>query len=116
MDLILNKPKLVKGFRPAFEAGAHSRPHLFIGGAMNSFASPDDPIFWLHHTMVDKVWAMWQDCHQLLDPLNLSADMFNPEELDVELAYFPGITTRWVLLRCLRVLVWCSIRRRLGST
>jgi hypothetical protein len=22
---------------------------------MNSFASPDDPIFWLHHTFVDKV-------------------------------------------------------------
>lgn len=55
MNLIMSEPKYVNGFRPQFEAGAHARPHLYIGGAMNSFASPDDPIFWLHHTFVDKV-------------------------------------------------------------
>jgi hypothetical protein len=60
-DLIMSLPKYSDtGFRPTFEAGAHARPHLFIGGAMNTFASPDDPIFWLHHTFVDKIWAMWQ--------------------------------------------------------
>lgn len=99
MDLILNKGKLVNGFRPAFEAGAHSRPHLFIGGAMNSFASPDDPIFWLHHAMVDKVWTMWQDCHALFDPANIAPEIFKPEEVDVELAFAPGITPRCVCVR-----------------
>ena len=94
LDLIMGKEELVGGFRPAFEAGAHSRPHLFIGGAMNSFASPDDPIFWLHHAFVDKVWSMWQDCHNFLDPLDISATSFKPDQVDAELAYAPGVTTR----------------------
>jgi hypothetical protein len=96
LNLIMSKEVLVGGFRPAFEAGAHSRPHLFIGGAMNSFASPDDPIFWLHHTMVDKVWTMWQDCHNLMDPANIGEKIFKPDQVDVDLAYAPGITTRSV--------------------
>ncbi|KAM3577757.1 hypothetical protein VYU27_000301 [Nannochloropsis oceanica] len=94
LDLIMGKTDLVGGFRPAFEAGAHSRPHLFIGGAMNSFASPDDPIFWLHHTFVDKIWSMWQDCHNLLDPFNITETSFKADQIDVELAYAPGVTTR----------------------
>lgn len=94
LDLIMGKKALVGGFRPAFEAGAHSRPHLFIGGAMNSFASPDDPIFWLHHAFVDKVWTMWQDCHNFLDPDDITAKSFKPDQVDVELAYAPGVTTR----------------------
>jgi len=24
--------------------------------------SPGDPVFWLHHAMVDQLWASWQDC------------------------------------------------------
>lgn len=94
LDLIMGKEELVGGFRPAFEAGAHSRPHLFIGGAMNSFASPDDPIFWLHHAFVDKVWTMWQDCHNILDPADITATDFKPDQVDVELAYAPGVTAR----------------------
>lgn len=94
LDLIMGKKTLVGDFRPAFEAGAHSRPHLFLGGAMNSFASPDDPIFWLHHAFVDKIWAMWQDCHRILDPANILDTDFKPDQVDVELAYAPGITTR----------------------
>ncbi len=96
LDLIMGKTKLVGGFRSAFEAGAHSRPHLFIGGAMNSFASPDDPIFWLHHSYVDKIWSMWQDCHAFLDPNDISNSTFRVDQVDVELAFAPGITTRSV--------------------
>ena len=92
----MTKDKYVNSFRPAFEAGAHSRPHLFIGGAMNTFASPDDPLFWLHHAFVDKVWTMWQDCHHVYDENNIAPEMFKPELLDVDLAYAPGITTRYV--------------------
>jgi hypothetical protein len=28
---------------------------------MGGDASPNDPIFWLHHCMLDKVWADWQE-------------------------------------------------------
>jgi tyrosinase len=25
--------------------------------------SPNDPLFWLHHAFVDKVWDLWQQRH-----------------------------------------------------
>lgn len=38
----------------------HNRVHLWIGGNMVPMTSPDDPIFFLHHCFVDKLWADWQ--------------------------------------------------------
>lgn len=26
----------------------------------DTFASPGDPIFFLHHAQIDRVWALWQ--------------------------------------------------------
>ena len=46
-----------------FEAGPHNHVHGFIGGTsglMNSMMSPMDPIFWVHHSNVDRIWAEWQ--------------------------------------------------------
>ena len=38
----------------------HNRVHLWMGGNMLLMTSPDDPVFFLHHCFVDKVWADWQ--------------------------------------------------------
>jgi len=39
----------------------HNSVHLWVGGQMRVVSiSPNDPVFWLHHTFVDKVWDMWQ--------------------------------------------------------
>ncbi|POA25704.1 MULTISPECIES: tyrosinase family protein [unclassified Pseudomonas] len=38
----------------------HNRVHLWIGGNMLAMTSPEDPVFFLHHCFVDKVWADWQ--------------------------------------------------------
>ncbi|OCW27412.1 tyrosinase [Pseudomonas sp. S3E12] len=38
----------------------HNRVHLWIGGNMLPMTSPDDPVFFLHHCYIDKVWADWQ--------------------------------------------------------
>ncbi|MCP1485756.1 tyrosinase [Pseudomonas fluorescens] len=38
----------------------HNRVHLWVGGNMLPMTSPDDPVFFLHHCFVDKVWADWQ--------------------------------------------------------
>jgi tyrosinase len=27
---------------------------------MDVYASPNDPIFWVHHTQLDYMWALWQ--------------------------------------------------------
>ncbi|RKP07248.1 hypothetical protein THASP1DRAFT_17334, partial [Thamnocephalis sphaerospora] len=51
-------------FRVRLEGAPHARVHVQIGDQgtdMSTMASPNDPIFWLHHTFVDKVWADWQD-------------------------------------------------------
>ena len=38
----------------------HNRVHNYIGGPMSEGASPNDPIFWLHHSFVDMIYAAWQ--------------------------------------------------------
>lgn len=43
----------------ALEAGPHNYTHAYIGGDMGRFMSPYDPIFWLHHANVDRLWAEW---------------------------------------------------------
>ncbi|MEO0984928.1 MAG: FG-GAP-like repeat-containing protein, partial [Cyanobacteria bacterium J06639_14] len=41
--------------------GNHNNAHGFIGGIMsNVSASPNDPIFWMLHSNVDRLWAEWQ--------------------------------------------------------
>lgn len=67
-----------KGFQKYFEAteGAHGSVHLIMGGdlggscpasAINCTGGPtfsaNEPMFWLHHAMVDKVWYDWQRKH-----------------------------------------------------
>lgn len=38
----------------------HSGAHRWVGGTMRSSASARDPVFYLHHTYVDKIWDEWQ--------------------------------------------------------
>lgn len=49
------------GFADALEGTPHRRPHNFIGGDMQGMFAPDDPLFYLHHANVDRIWALWQD-------------------------------------------------------
>jgi tyrosinase len=42
------------------EGSPHSVAHTRVGGHMTSGMSPLDPIFWLHHANVDRIWAEWQ--------------------------------------------------------
>ncbi|MFD6276453.1 tyrosinase family protein [Streptomyces sp. NPDC060209] len=41
----------------------HNRVHRWIGGSMAGAASPDDPVFWLHHAFIDLLWTRWQKAH-----------------------------------------------------
>jgi tyrosinase len=41
--------------------GLHASGHWQVGlNALDVYASPSDPIFWLHHAQVDRVWSIWQ--------------------------------------------------------
>ncbi|MGD9674747.1 MAG: tyrosinase family protein [Candidatus Nitrosocosmicus sp.] len=45
------------------EPETHNRVHLWVGGDMSSEGSPSDPIFYLHHSNIDRIWASWQNKH-----------------------------------------------------
>ena len=49
------------GFRCAWEGTPHAAPHNWIGEHMATYFSPDDPLFYMHHANVDRIWALWQD-------------------------------------------------------
>lgn len=40
--------------------GLHNQVHAFVGGDMMAGTSPNDPVFYLHHCQVDRIWAIWQ--------------------------------------------------------
>ena len=41
----------------------HNVVHVWIGGDMGPGTSPNDPVFFLHHCNVDRIWAQWQHAH-----------------------------------------------------
>ena len=48
-----------------FERGTpHTGAHQWVGGFMPTSSSPRDPIFYLHHTYVDKLWDDWHEVNQ----------------------------------------------------
>lgn len=49
------------GGKKTTETFMHNGAHVWVDGTMGRpEVSPNDPAFWLHHCMVDRVWAMWQ--------------------------------------------------------
>lgn len=43
----------------------HDRIHVWVGGDMGRVATAAfDPIFWVHHCMVDRIWWIWQQEHK----------------------------------------------------
>lgn len=61
-------------FRPALEAGPrlHNFLHGWVGQDMATMTSPNDPVFFLHHCQVDRIWALWQQNHP-------GPDNYNPD-------------------------------------
>lgn len=48
-------------FSSDLESNNHNGPHVWTGGTMGGGFSPRDPIFFSHHSMVDKIWQDWED-------------------------------------------------------
>jgi tyrosinase len=94
------------GFRNACEGwipfGMNNLVHVWVGGSMETTTSPSDPVFFLHHCNVDRLWNLWQTSraggfgrgfvplkrgpsgHNLSDamfPWNTASDMRTPADL-----------------------------------
>ena len=48
-------------------AGMHDLVHVWVGGTMTYMSSPNDPVFFLHHANIDRLWVQWQQAHPDLD-------------------------------------------------
>jgi tyrosinase len=47
-------------FHADLEGGPHGMIHASLGGEMNPTTSPNEPLFFLHHAQIDRLWWMWQ--------------------------------------------------------
>lgn len=57
---LVNFPRgATNAFEPSFEDVPHNPVHDIIGNWMGGMQSPTDPIFWLHHANVDRLWVAW---------------------------------------------------------
>lgn len=80
------------GYSGTLEAGPHNRVHATIQGDMGAYVSPRDPIFWLHHCNIDRLWEAWRAQVMLNNGEALPADVRKADGiLDEALdAQFPG--------------------------
>ena len=55
-----------EAFKGALEKQAHDFIHgTYINGLnRNTIRAARDPLFWAHHSFMDKLWADWQDAHK----------------------------------------------------
>lgn len=69
----------------ALEAVPHNTIHNDVGGLMAEFSTAAlDPIFWLHHANIDRLWEIWRTEPGRLDPsrtewLDFSFDLHESE-------------------------------------
>ena len=47
-------------YRNRNEIELHNRVHNYVGGHMATREAPNDPVFWLHHCNIDRLWWHWQ--------------------------------------------------------
>ena len=44
-----------------FQTGMHDQVHVWVGGPMGRIpTAPADPMFWMHHANIDRIWSQWQ--------------------------------------------------------
>ena len=83
------KSETYEAFRIVLEGSPHGTVHYNIGGDMGSMASPNDPIFWMHHAFVDKIWSEFQE----MGENKFKYDDLHGNQMDVEQKLLPWEAT-----------------------
>jgi tyrosinase len=100
--------KYSPGFRDRLEGWSprstrpnlHNRVHDWVGGDMSPATSPNDPVFYLNHCNVDRIWEVWlgQNNHTYLPDQNASTDLLSHRIDDpVFVLISPPVTPRQML-------------------
>ncbi|WP_433260577.1 tyrosinase family protein [Actinosynnema sp. CS-041913] len=77
----------LEGFRGP---NVHNRVHNWVSGTMAGAGSPNDPVFWLHHCNVDRLWSQWQARNPGLTYLPTAG---TTDVVDIDEAMNPWTTT-----------------------
>src|SRR5262249_22463223 len=60
--IYIDSPDGSTGFCPVLDGNPHGLVHVYTGGQMNMGRIPfaaGDPVFWLHHCNIDRLWESW---------------------------------------------------------
>jgi tyrosinase len=49
----------LEGWAPPAAPALHNRVHVWVGGDMLPSSSPNDPVFYMNHCNVDRIWEAW---------------------------------------------------------
>ena len=63
----------VLGFCRSVDSNIHGRIHVLVGTASNMGAVPyaaRDPLFWVHHSTIDRMWASWNANYAGVNPVS----------------------------------------------
>ncbi|HZI72265.1 MAG TPA: tyrosinase family protein, partial [Nitrososphaeraceae archaeon] len=70
-------------YDPALQTAMHDQVHVWVGGPMSSIpVAPADPLFWMHHANIDRLWSMWQKQNPNKNPI-LSGANANMDPMNV---------------------------------
>jgi tyrosinase len=62
-NFIVNNPTF-SSFLPYIHGSLHGQIHTYIGFTMSSTGTAaNDPLFYMHHCNVDRLYHLWADCH-----------------------------------------------------
>ncbi|KAH8821800.1 hypothetical protein F5884DRAFT_827986 [Xylogone sp. PMI_703] len=61
IDQVLQRPNITSFLSDINKI--HASVHEGLGGDMEGFSAPNDPLFFLHHAQVDRLWWTWQNNH-----------------------------------------------------
>jgi len=98
VNYIVNEVTSYDVFNDMLES-IHDQLHVYVGGTMgNTTYAAYDPIFYSHHCMIDRIWALWQQKNGIenfpvdlktivLEPFGLTAgEVLNSQNLGYEYA------------------------------
>ncbi|KAK4455320.1 hypothetical protein QBC34DRAFT_340748 [Podospora aff. communis PSN243] len=61
IETCMNMPTFLTFWSCIEDKGPHSAGHSGVGAQMgNPVSSPGDPLFYLHHAWLDRIWSKWQ--------------------------------------------------------
>jgi tyrosinase len=70
------------GFNPDLDGKLHAAVHGLVGDARNMGTvetAAQDPIFWLHHCQIDRLWYSWQRAGRRTPPMSHTFTFVKPD-------------------------------------